>query len=161
MKAIEIIGENYFGKWDRSRTACRGIVIEKGKILLSFETATGQWMIPGGGLENDESERDCCIREVSEETGIVVSPSDRALEIDEFYEDCKYVSSYYFCTMNGFSEQKLTDREKEVGMVPRWITVDEALAIFSTHASYAETDEMRRGMYLREYTALRALLRNP
>ena len=32
MKKIEIIGESYGGKWVRSRTACRGIVLRDGKI---------------------------------------------------------------------------------------------------------------------------------
>lgn len=29
-------------------------------------------MIPGGGLEDDESENECCIREVAEETGMLI-----------------------------------------------------------------------------------------
>ena len=45
------VEDNYFGKWDKTRTACRGIIIENSKILLSYETVTDQWMIPGGGLE--------------------------------------------------------------------------------------------------------------
>ena len=39
MKTIDIIGDNYFGKWDRTRTACRGIVIRDGRLLLSYETS--------------------------------------------------------------------------------------------------------------------------
>ena len=56
MKKIDIIGDNYFGKWDKERTACRGIVINKNDILLSYETLTDNWMIPGGGIENDEAD---------------------------------------------------------------------------------------------------------
>ena len=52
----------------------------------------------------------------------------------------------------------MTDREKEVGMEPRWIRVDRIIDIFSKHADYADTDEMRRGLYLREYTALTELI---
>ena len=48
MKTIEIVGENYFGNWNKTRTACRGIVIDGKRILLSYETKTNQWMIPGG-----------------------------------------------------------------------------------------------------------------
>lgn len=44
-------------------------------------------MIPGGGLEKDETDRDCCIREIAEETGVVVETSDCLLEIDEYYEN--------------------------------------------------------------------------
>ena len=158
MKTLEIIGENYFGAWKRARTACRGIVIREGQILLSYETATGQWMIPGGGMEADEGERACCVREVAEETGFLIRPSSCVLEMDEYSEDWKSISRYFFGTVAGPAEIRLTEREKEVGMEPRWLPVREALAIFAGHASWADTDEMRRGIYLREYMALRELL---
>ena len=159
MKVIDIIGENYFGKWEHTRTACRGIILRDEKLLLSYETATGQWMLPGGGLEDGEDERECCAREVAEETGCVIVPSDCMLEIDEYYEDWKWINRYFFGKVTGETAVQLTEREKAVGMEPRWLPVEEIIRIFSKHADYAETDEMRRGMYLREYTALSALLK--
>ena len=158
MKTIEITGKNYFGKWNKTRTACRCIIVEGSKILLSYETETNQWIIPGGGLEDSESEKACCIREVAEETGKLVEVSDCVLEIDEYYEDWKWVSKYFVGKIAGNTEIKLTQREREVGMVPRWIDTDEIKKIFSEHNLYADTDEMRRGLYLREYTALTELI---
>ena len=158
MKTINIVGDNYFGKWNKTRTACRGIIIENSKILLSYETVTDQWMIPGGGLEENESDRECCIREVTEETGILVDVSECMLEINEYYEDWKWINKYFFCKVTGTTETKLTQREQKVGMEARWLPVDEIKDIFSKHNSYAEIDEMRRGMYLREYTALMELV---
>ena len=154
MKTIRITGDNYFGHWEHSRTACRGIVIREGMLLLSYETETGQWMIPGGGLEDGEDETACCVREVAEETGVLIRPSPCVLEIDEYYEDWRYVSRYFFGEVRGSCEIRLTDREREVGMEPRWLSVGEAIGIFSQHASWADTDEMRRGLYQREYLAL-------
>ena len=154
---VEIVGDNYYGKWDKTRTACRGIVIRDHRLLLSYETVTGQWMLPGGGLEEGEDERECCIREVAEETGFLISPSECVLEIDEYYEDFKWVSRYFFGEVTGETTVHLTEGEKEVGMEPRWLPPDEIIHIFSEHASYADHDEMRRGMYLREYTALSKL----
>jgi len=158
MKIVEIFGENYRGKWVRSRTACRGVVTEDGRLLLSHESATGQWMIPGGGLEDGESERECCVREVAEETGLLIRASECVLEIDEYYESDRYVSLYFFGTVTGSADMKLTASERLAGMEPRWLPAGEALEIFSRHADCAGTDEMRRGLYLREYTALRELL---
>ena len=154
MKTIDIIGENYFGKWEKTRTACRAIVIKDNKLLLSYEKVTGQWMIPGGGLEDDEDEKECCIREVAEETGILIRPSECQLEIDEYYEEWKWVNRYFIGEIIGHTDMRLTEREREVGMEPRWLPIKEITAIFSRHQAYAQTDEMRRGMYLREYTAL-------
>ena len=158
MKTIGIIGENYAGSWRNTRTACRGIVIRDGKILLSHETLTGQWMLPGGGLEPGEDGKECCAREIAEETGLLVSPGECVLEIDEYYEDWKWVSLYFFGTVTGQTEMRLTDREKEVGMEPAWLPGEEIIGIFAGHAAYRDTDEMRRGIYLREYTALTELL---
>lgn len=159
MKTIDIIGENYFGQWRATRTACRAIVIRNGEILLSCETRTGQWMLPGGGMEDGESERACCIREVAEETGVLIEPSECLLEIDEYYEDWKWVNRYFFGEITGRTETRLTAREREAGMEARWLPVEECRAIFAAHQSYADTDEMRRGMYLREDTALRELMK--
>ena len=159
MKTIDIVGANFFGKWEHTRTACRGIILRDGKLLLSYETRTGQWMLPGGGLEDGEDERACCVREVAEETGTVIRPSECVLEIDEYYEDWKWVNRYFFGETAGKTEIRLTERERDVGMEPRWLPAAEILEIFSGHASYTDTDEMRRGMYLREYTALCELLR--
>ncbi len=159
MKTIDIKGDNYFGNWTRSRSACRAIIIKDGKILLSYETATDQWMLPGGGLEEGETREECVVREIAEETGYVVRPaSECLLEIDEYYEDCKWPSFYYFCEITGSTETKLTPQEQEVGMVPKWLPVEEIVKIFSRHQDYADTDEMRRGMYFREYTALTNIL---
>lgn len=156
-RIVEIVGANYFGKWDKTRTACRGIIIRDNKLLLSYETVTGQWMLPGGGLEAGENEHECCIREVAEETGFLIRPTECVLEIDEYYEDFKWVNRYFFGEVIGETTLRLIEREKDVGMEPRWLPVDEIIRIFSEHASYADTDEMRRGMYLREYTALSKL----
>ena len=95
-RIVDIVGENYFGTWDKTRTACRGIILRDNRLLLSYETHTGQWMLPGGGLEAGEDERECCIREVAEETGFLIRPTECVLEIDEYYEDFKWVNRYFF-----------------------------------------------------------------
>ena len=158
MKTIEIHGLNTFDHWDKERTACRGLLIEDGKLLLSYETVTDQWMIPGGGLEEGEDEKTCLIREMEEETGLIVSTSECMLQIDEYYEDWKFVSRYFLCTVKGQGKISMTEGEKEVGMEPRYLPIEKIMEIFSRHADYTETNEMRRGMYLREYTALSELI---
>ena len=157
MKTIEIIGKNYFGHWTHERTACRGVVIEDGRVLLSYAARDDLWMIPGGGLEAGEDEGSCCVRELAEETGRVVLPSACALELQEYYEDCRYVSRYFFGAVVGRCRPQLTQAEQRMGLEPRWLPVGEALRIFSRHDDNAATDEERRGIYQREYTALSAL----
>lgn len=54
---------------------------------------------------------------------------------------------------------KLTEREAEVGLEPRWVPLDEAVVIFSKHNEYAD-NEMKRGAYQREHEALLCFLRS-
>ena len=93
MKTIEIIGENYFGSYHNTRTACRSIIIKDGMVLLSYQKFIDVYMFPGGGLEENETEEECARREVEEETGFIVGPLNNVLEIDEYYEDA-YKEAY-------------------------------------------------------------------
>ena len=157
LKRVKIVGKNYFGSYSKTRTACRGVVAEGGLVLMSYEGATGQWMLPGGGLEAGETPGECCRREVAEETGILIDPGECALEVTEYYEDWKGTSLYFLGRRTGTAPRKLTERERAAGMTPRWLPLGEAIAVFSRHADWDGKDEMRRGLYLREYTALTAL----
>lgn len=154
MKTIDIHGDNYIEPYTNVREACRGILIVDGKILLTYETNTDQWFIPGGGLEDSESIAECCVRELAEETGIVVDTKQQFLTINEYYDDWLFISHYYTCEYMGETKKVLTGREIEVGLEPRWISLDEAIEIFSKYQDYAGKDEMKSGAYLREYKAL-------
>ena len=153
-KVIDIYGDNYSGFTNHCREASRAIILKDGNIMLSHETKIGQWMIPGGGIEANENPVECCIREVAEETGLIVKPVKCFLVINEYYEDWKFVSYYFECVTTGFTERKPTNRELQVGALPEWVVMDDAKDIFSHHQEYAESDEERRGIYLREYKAL-------
>ena len=157
METINIYGANRFNEVTKVRDACRGIVIQDGMILLTYEVNTDQWFIPGGGLEGEETIQQCCIRELAEETGFVVNPLYHFATINEYYEEWKYISNYFICEITGETERVLTEREAEVGLEPRWIPLQEAITIFSKHQEYAH-DEMKRGAYLREYKALLACM---
>ena len=155
---IEIYGDNYFDYYSTTRVACRGIVLRGDDILLVHAVNGDVWMIPGGGQEEGESEEDCVARELSEETGCVVKPTECLLEIEEYYENERYVSKYYRCDIAGQSAIRLTEFETKAGLEAKWISIKEAIAIFSRHRNYAKEDEVKRGIYLREYLALRRII---
>ena len=115
--------------------------------------------MPGGGLENDETPVDCCVREVEEETGIIVRPLHHFLTLHEYYEEYRYISNYFVCERIGHGQLHLTEAETRRGLEPHWIALHEAVDIFSRHQSYATESEEKRDSYLREYTALQEYLR--
>ena len=58
---------------------CVGAVVhdERGRLLLirrGHAPSAGLWSVPGGRMEPGESEREAVVRELAEETGLVVRP---------------------------------------------------------------------------------------
>lgn len=158
MKEIEILGANRFETFTKTRTGCRAVILREGKILLSHETGTGWWLVPGGGLEPGETPEECCIREVEEETGVLVKPLRPFLTLYEYYEEYRYISHYFICEITGRGQMHLTENEAARGLEPAWLPLSEAVELFSKHQSYADTNEEKRGSYQREYTALTEFL---
>ena len=154
MKIIEIFGDNRYHEYTKIREGCRGILIRDGKILLSYEKNIDQYLIPGGGIEEGESLAECCIREMAEETGVEVEPYEHYLTLEEYYHEYYFKSHYFLCRYVGECERRLTENEKENGLVPVWVDFDEALKIFGDYERYVDTNEMRYGAYYREHLAL-------
>lgn len=157
MKTIEIYGRSFTGETAHTRIACRGLLLRQDNILLSHELNTGWYLIPGGGLEDGETIRECCIREMQEETGFLVEPTELLLTIREGYGDWLYISHYFLCRELGRGQQTLTQTEQPRGLVPQWVSLDEALSIFAEHVHLAHYEE-KRGSYQREHSALTACL---
>lgn len=158
MKTVEILGENRFETWTKTRAGSRAVVVRDGMILLSHEVNSGWWLVPGGGEEEGETPEKCCVREVEEETGLIVKPLQQFLTMYEYYEEYRYISNYFICEVTGKGHMRLTDAEIRRGVEPQWIPLQEAVDIFSRHQSYADVSEEKRGAYLREYTALQEYL---
>jgi len=66
---------------------CAGVlVVDRGKVLLverAIEPYKGYWDIPGGFLDSDEHPADAAKREMLEETGLLVEPT----EVLDFWVD--------------------------------------------------------------------------
>ena len=161
MKEIEISGANRFDAFAKTRVGSRALILRDGRILLSHETRSGWWLIPGGGMEEGETPEMCCKREAEEETGYIVQPLREFLTLYEYYEEYRYISHYFVCEVTGQGQMNLTDAEKKRGLEPEWILLQDAIDLFSHHQDYAEVSEEQRGSYLREFTALQEYVKNP
>jgi len=112
----------------------RAIIMRDGKLAMQ-RSRNGIYKIPGGGREGDESFLDTLVREVSEETGLVVRASSvyelgeiTEIRRDIFDETVKYIchSLFYFCEIEDEQrELNLTASEKEKGFYVEWATPQE------------------------------------
>lgn len=109
------------------RPSVYGVVIEKGKVLLSK-----QWDgydFPGGGVELGESVEEALVREYFEETGFQVRVGRIINCESDFFKlplSGKYVQSilmYYQCMYAGgkLSIKNLAEDEKKYADMPQWI----------------------------------------
>ena len=158
MNKIVIKGVNYFGSYNHAREACRAVIIDGDNILLSHEAKNDIWMLPGGGLEDNETDEECVIREVGEETVNLFKPSKCVLEIDEYYGDTKYKSKYFIGKIVGKTETHFTEAEIINGLESKWLSIKQAIEIFSKYNEIIDFEE-KRGLYQREYSALKEIFK--
>jgi 8-oxo-dGTP diphosphatase len=74
------------------------IVIIEGRVLLirrGKEPLRGRWVIPGGTVELGETLHEAVVREVTEETGILVRPREVVLVFDRIERDAAAVLYHY------------------------------------------------------------------
>lgn len=116
------------------REAVRSIIRDNNKVLLIYIDRHDTYIFPGGGVEDNESLEETCIRETLEEAGAVVKILNYVGYIDEQRDsklmDGMYslISHYYECEVIEMTKQKLLPYEEEYGFIPTWIDIDEAYA---------------------------------
>jgi len=105
------------------------VLICDGKILLEKrknEPGKGKWSIPGGLVELGESVEETVIREVHEETGLLVEKPEHIDVVDNITKDengeVKYhfVIIDYFVKLQGGTLKASSDAEEL-----RWVAFDE------------------------------------
>ena len=156
MKNLQLKNDDYLGYVKTLRHACRGIVVNDGKILLGYEANNGKYIIPGGGLEDGETYEQCCERELLEETGMQVRAKEEYLEIEELFLDWRHINHYFVCELiKDTGSINLTEGEKKAGCTFKWLPIEQALDIFGRYEDFHKTNIADYGLYRREYSALK------
>lgn len=86
-----------------------GVIVQDGHVLLvrrGREPLKGHWSVPGGLVELGESLHTGLIREVLEETGLIVEPVELIELLDRIHRDGErvryhYVIADYLCRVTG------------------------------------------------------------
>lgn len=120
------------------RFAVRGLICKNGLWAMQ-KGKTGEYKIPGGKIEEGESEEEALCREVLEETGLHVLNNSiheigEVLEIrrDNFNPEQKYISHsyYYFCKVDDIvSDTAMTENELAHGYQLEWASLEDIIAV--------------------------------
>ena len=135
---IEIFADNLTKSDINSFThrSSRAIVIKEDKILLLHAKKYDLYMLPGGGIEENETPDITVIRELGEETGYIGKVVKKTVIIKEYFPDETWESHYFIVEVgNEMTSKKLTEEEKLLDIDEVWMNVDEALTLLDTHYS--------------------------
>ena len=124
----------------------------------------GKWIGVGGKFIDRESPEECLLREVREETGLIVKPESvrefgrvmRRQKSDHLPDTVfEQENLYFLCeTEERVREQSLDDYEKEAGFILRIVDIDEAISVNEAYHSENAFNEM---MIRREERVLRII----
>lgn len=104
------------------------IVIKDGKVLLihRFKSEEEYWVLPGGGIEGDETGEEAGKRELKEETGLDVTSIKLACEDTESWDKNK--NFIYLCQIAqgvGDVTNPEADKNTETNMYePQWVEIE-------------------------------------
>lgn len=93
------------------------VVVDAGRVLLvqrGREPLKGHWSLPGGLIEVGESLHAAVVREVEEETGLLVEPVELIELLDRIHRDgdrvrYHYVIADYLCRVKGGALKAASD----------------------------------------------------
>lgn len=113
-----------------------GIFDEKGRILLMLRADDGQWCLPCGWVDPNESPAETAVRETREETGLAVSPNE-LVGVYHSPPGGKFgphgeIAVLYHCTVEG-GTLKTSHEGKEL----RYWKLDDVPVWHKKHETYA------------------------
>ena len=130
--------KDYNPDWPHSmRPSARAIIVEDGKLALIHNGKRNYYMFPGGGIEAGESHEEALIREVREESGLVVIQesirgygSALRLSKSNVFENTIFEQEnfYYWCEVQETAEAPeydVHDIEEQYSLV--YLTPEEAV----------------------------------
>ena len=101
--------------------ACGCIIIENGKVLL-IQQIEGHWGFPKGHMEDFETESETAIREVKEETGLIVTKATYLFSFNNTYLysnlNIPTLDLFYLCEVENCDELHAADDAEDCLWVP-------------------------------------------
>lgn len=141
METIEI-GKKKEGEVYTYRETCYGIAQLNGKTLIVFSNKDGDYSLPGGGMEKDETEQECIKREFLEEAGYEIEKTEHLVDAHCFVRNTK---GFYIERLAHFFLVKIKEETKTIPLEswhdPIWVEDDK---VFDTLTHNYQIEVMQK-----------------
>ncbi len=132
MQTIELFADGLLKKDVRhlpKRVSCRAVVVKDGLVLCIFLKQPDIYNLPGGGLEENETPKDCVLRELKEETGYVGIEATPSVTVVEYFHDSAWESRFFLVQLGEAAPlaPQLTKEEAAAGVEVLWLGVYELM----------------------------------
>jgi 8-oxo-dGTP pyrophosphatase MutT (NUDIX family) len=146
-----------------TRKATRAIVLNGENILLLYTKRYHDYSLPGGGIDEGESNIDGLIRELKEETGAHNVQDIQEIGLYEEFRpwhktgfDMVHMQSYcYVCSIDDeLLDPELESHEIDNGMHPIWMNIHQAIS----HNEHTIANSEKKGLSIERETFLLKLI---
>jgi 8-oxo-dGTP pyrophosphatase MutT (NUDIX family) len=136
-KSLGISETEILGKKYTLRKSARCVLLnDKNEVSLQFVGKNNYYKLPGGGVDEGETEKDALVREIIEEVGCDIT-IEQELGIIIEYRDAHeliQISYGYIARVKGdIREPEYTQSEIDDGFEAVWKPVDEAIVLLENH----------------------------
>jgi len=143
----KVFGEKIDGLEYKIRKCVYAIILNNTrKKVLTVQNSRGHYFLPGGGIENDESNQKCLERELLEETGYKISIGSFIGNARRYFQSTKNEplineGYFYLAALLG----KLQEPVEEDHLI-KWIDIDSVQGLFvHDHHCWAVFEALNKG----------------
>lgn len=108
------------------RKTVRAVIVKGGKLVFSFMKNRDQYVLPGGGIDPDETPQECAVRECREELGLIITSSSPIAIVREFYNGIlRFENLYVSGVLSGIrTATEHTEEEDSLGITEVWVPLE-------------------------------------
>lgn len=116
------------------------VIIKKGATVLLLN----QGLLPGGGIDDGESDLDAIARELQEELGVTVKNVQEVGTVVQYrnFLNKKYIINGYTATLDSIGGLTSPQDEGEAQFTEQWLTIEDALAFVAESIAEAKLKPM-------------------
>ncbi|QMS85266.1 NUDIX hydrolase [Candidatus Xianfuyuplasma coldseepsis] len=135
------VNSSAFNQEVRKKIASRALILKGNEVAILYSKKYNAYITPGGGVEENETLEQACIREAKEEAGLIVKPIEQIAVLDCNYPKIRIIHNYFVCELiKEVDDTNRTDHEIDQDLELRWLSLEGLKQAYATHTENYKYD---------------------